>query len=89
MIYAKNFGDKSQQNIFFQKETRKKKINAGIVCDDRWKESGSCLDHLDNRFFWVLLPSTCLSGIFSLNATLDISIVRKSGAPRFEPGAAG
>ena len=38
--------------------------------------------------FWVLLPSTFLSSIF-LDAALDISIVRKLGAPRFEPGAAG
>ena len=29
------------------------------------------------------------AAFFSLDATLDISIVRKSGAPRFEPGAAG
>ena len=40
-------------------------------------------------FFWVLLLSTCLCSISPLDATLNISIVRKSGAPRFEPGAAG
>ena len=35
-----------------------------------------------------MLPSTFLSSIF-LDATLIISFVRKSGAPRFKPGAAG
>ena len=42
-----------------------------------------------NKFFcfWVLLPST--SKQHFLDATLNISIIRKLGAPRFEPGAAG
>ena len=58
---------------FFRSYFSEKKVEAGIE---------------PTTSFWILLPSTFLSSIF-LNAALDISIVRKSGAPRFEPEADG
>ena len=70
----------------------KKPATSGILTDELligrlWYHSNHAAPTLTRTFFGYV--AVHLSKRHFLNATLDISIERKSGAPRFEPGAAG